>query len=216
MTTKTYIPALKYNWLTKLYDPLIGTFMPEKKFKRALIEQASLAQDCKVLDFGCGSLTLTLMAADMHPEANFHAIDVDEKILNIAKEKLKHSGSTVYMIQYDGTTLPFDNDSFDRVISSLVFHHLTKVQKKKALSEIFRVLRSNGQLHIADWGKARNGLMRAAFYTVQFLDGFETTSDNVAGWLPEYMKEQGFDKVNETKTFHTIFGTLSLYSAVKL
>lgn len=42
MNTKTYIPALKYDWLTKLYDPLISTLMPEKEFKNTLIEQSAL------------------------------------------------------------------------------------------------------------------------------------------------------------------------------
>ncbi|MBX2943186.1 MAG: hypothetical protein KF860_12650 [Cyclobacteriaceae bacterium] len=60
MNTESYIPALKFDWLTKLYDPVVGALMPEKQFKSALIEQASLEPGSRVLDFGCGSLTLSL------------------------------------------------------------------------------------------------------------------------------------------------------------
>lgn len=215
MKGKNYIPALKYDWLTKLYDPLISTFMPEKQFRNALIEQALLKQGSRVLDFGCGSLTLSLLAAERHPKANFHAIDVDEKILTIAKGKLVKSEVQVSLLQYDGSTLPFADGYFDRVVSSLVFHHLTKEQKKRALNEIFRVLKSNGQLHIADWGKAKNVFMRGAFYLVQMLDGFKTTTDNIKGLLPEYIYQAGFEDVTETKSFATILGTLSLYKGIK-
>lgn len=213
MSTKTYIPALKYDWLTKLYDPVVGALMPEKEFKSALIAQASLEPGNKVLDYGCGSLTLTLMAAEKQPDVNFHGIDVDKQILSIGEKKLIQSGIEVALHHYDGHILPFGDGFFDKVMSSLVFHHLTREQKHRAFSEIFRVLKPNGELHIADWGKATNLLMRGAFYTVQLLDGFKTTNDNVNGLLPDYIKQAGFKHVIETKTYTTVLGTLSLYKA---
>ena len=47
-----------------------------------------------------------------------------------------------------------------------------------------RVLHPAGELHVADWGRAGGLVSRAAFLAVQLLDGFDTTSDNVAGMLP--------------------------------
>ncbi len=189
--------------------------MPEKTFKRELVNQASIERDSKVLDFGCGSLTLSLMAAEMQPDAQYHAVDVDGKILAIAGEKLKHSQKRIHVMHYDGTVLPYNDNSFDRVVSSLVFHHLTSKQKENSLKEIHRILKLDGELHIADWGKAKNWLMRTAFYAVQLLDGFETTNDSVNGLLPEYIQLAGFKNVAETKTFQTVFGTVSLYKAIK-
>ncbi len=54
-----YIPALKYDWLTGFYDAVVNLTMPEEKFKRDLVNQALIKEDSKVLDFGCGSLTLS-------------------------------------------------------------------------------------------------------------------------------------------------------------
>lgn len=65
--------------------------------------------------------------------------------------------------------LPFPKASMDVVISSLFFHHLTTNQKREALEEICRVLRPGGTLHVADWGKPSNFLMRLTFLIVQFL-----------------------------------------------
>jgi hypothetical protein len=41
------------------------------------------------------------------------------------------------------------------------------------------VLSANGELHIADFGKPQNALMRVAAFPWQVFDGFQTTADNV-------------------------------------
>ena len=76
-------------------------------------------------------------------------------------------------------------------------------------------MKPGGELHIADWCKAKNAFMRGAFYLVQILDGFETTTDNVKGLLPKYIEEAGFEDVKETRFFNTAFGTLGLIRAIK-
>ena len=58
-------------------------------------------------------------------------------------------------------------------------------------------------------------MMRILFYSVQVLDGFVVTSDNVAGRLPENMREVGFSDVIETHREGTILGTLSFYRALR-
>ena len=77
------------------------------------------------------------------------------------------------------------------------------------------MLKPNGQLVIGDWGRARTILMRIAFYTVQILDGFETTNDNVNGLLPNFIKDAGFTDVEETSFLNTKIGTYSYYKANK-
>lgn len=212
---QAYIPALRFNWLTGLYDQTVSLTMPEKQFKLALIKQADILPGYKVLDFGCGSLTLTLLAKENEPLAEYIGVDVDEQIISIAKKKLEKESVSIAIDQYDGVTLPYPDQSFDRVITSLVFHHLTAVQKANSLKEIKRVLKPGGQLHIADWGKAANPLMRMAFYLVQLLDGFATTTENVQGKLPDYLSKAGFLNIVKTKKFNTILGTLELLKSEK-
>ena len=215
--SQKYIPALRFDWLTGLFDPVLSLTMPEKKFKQALIDQAGL--ECElpltVLDYGCGTATLSLLLKQRYAHADVYGVDVDAKVLAIAGQKVTRQGLDIRLSQYNGSDLPYPNHAFDRVLSSLVFHHLTRAQKMKALKEIYRVLKPQGQLHIADWGKAKNGLMRSAFYTIQLLDGFATTTDNVKGLLPAYIEDAGFEEVRETGQYSTVFGTLSLYRAHK-
>jgi ubiquinone/menaquinone biosynthesis C-methylase UbiE len=217
---KSYIPPLRYDCLTGLFDPVLKLTMPEKKFKQALLRQADIEfkPDLTILDFGCGTATLTLMARErwLGEWTKVVGVDVDEKALAIAQKKAQQKKLDIDLIQYNGNTLPFLGGTVDCVLSSLVFHHLTPAQKGKALSEIYRVLKKGGQLHIADWGKAQNTLMRSAFYLVQLLDGFETTTDNVLGLLPAYIENAGFEQVTQTKQYATVFGTLALYKACKI
>lgn len=211
---RNYIPALKYDWLTKVYDPVLQFTMPERKFKTALINQMEITQNDRILDFGCGSLTLSIMAAQSHPYAEFFGVDIDEKILAIAKEKLERSRLAVQVRHYDGGRLPYPENCFDRVMSSLVFHHLTLRQKYFALEEIYRVLKPSGEVHIADFGWPTDPFQRMCFYGVQLLDGFETTTDNVKGLLPRAVKET-FSAVEETGVFRTLVGTIRLNKGIK-
>lgn len=209
MTSQKYIPALKYHWLTKLYDPILDITMPERKIKSYLIDKADFKPEQRVLDFGCGSLTLSILAKKHHPLTEFLGVDVDEKILNIAREKGRQEGINVPVIRYDGSVLPFKDSSFDHVMSSLVFHHLTTEQKASALAEIRRVLKPSGQLHIADFGLPANIFQRVGFYLIQFLDGFKTTTGSVEGVLPDLIFRAGFF-CKEIKLFKTVFGTVRL------
>jgi len=211
---KNYIPALKYDWLTKVYDPVLQFTMPERKFKSALIRQMEIKPNDRILDFGCGSLTLSIMAAPKTPNAIFFGVDIDAKIISVAREKLSKTKLTIDLQQYDGSKLPYPDNSFDHVMSSLVFHHLTLRQKYFALEEIRRVLKPSGEFQIADFGKPASALQRVGFYAVQLLDGFQTTTDNVENLLAKAIKET-FQEAEETAHFKSMVGTVRLIKATK-
>ena len=210
-----YIPALRYHWLTAFYDPLLRWTLRESTFKRQLMKQAGIERGHQVLDLGCGTGTLVLLIKSHHPKADVIGLDVDPKVIEIAKARAARAGLNVGFYHGMAFDLPYEDASFDRVISSLMFHHLTRGNKERTLREVFRVLRPGGQLHMADYGKAQNILMRVAFLLVQMLDGFETTADNVSGLLPELFRAAGFEDIKEPTRYTTMVGTLSLYRAGK-
>ncbi len=55
-----YIPALRFRFLTPLYDPVLRWGMREDTFKNRLIKEARIAPNSLVLDLGCGTGTLTI------------------------------------------------------------------------------------------------------------------------------------------------------------
>ena len=210
-----YIPSLKYDWLTRLYDPLQRWTFPELTSKNQLVNQAHIQSGYQVLDLGCGTATLAILVKKKYPEAKVFGLDADPKVLEIAKAKTTKVNLDIVYDKGMSFELPYGDESIDVVFSSLLFHHLNRDKKIRTLKEVFRVLQSSGELHVADWGKPQNVFMRIAFLPVQMLDGFETTSDNVKGLLPELFRSTGFDKVQETAKFMTLFGTFSLYKARK-
>ncbi len=209
-----YLPALRFGWLTRFYDPVLRAALPEERIKGLLIEQASVAPGHRVLDLGCGTATLTVLLKRKHPDAEVVGLDVDPAILSIARQKIAAAGIAVELREGAAWEVPFEAHSFDRVVSSLVLHHLSSDNKRRTLTRVRELLCPGGELHVADWGEARSLVMRLAFLSVQLLDGFETTADNVAGRLVPMMEEAGFVSVAETHRAPTVFGTLSLYRAV--
>jgi SAM-dependent methyltransferase len=209
----SYVPALGYRWLTGLYDPVVRLTTREATFKSALLDQAQLRPGQRVLDLACGTATLTIAAHQRQPAAELTGLDGDPEILRIARDKAQRAGMQLQFDESLSHALPYADGHFDAVLCSLFFHHLDRAAKLATLREVLRVLRPGGALHVADWGRAQEPLMRLAFYGIQLLDGFRTTEDNVRGLLPQFMTDSGFTGVRETRRFRTVFGTLSLYRA---
>lgn len=210
-----YIPALSYDLLTPLYDPVVRLTTREGEVKKALIEQSKIETARRVLDLACGTGTLTVLIKNAAPQAEVVGIDADQKILEIAEAKAKKAGVDVRFQKELSFDLPYPNESFDRVFSSLFFHHLTRENKLETFGEVRRVLKSGGEFHIADWGLPANFAMRFASYFIQLLDGFETTGDNFNGLLPEQLKDAGFEAIEETNYFNSAFGTIRLLRSCK-
>ncbi len=213
--TTSYSHALRYKILTDFYDPVVAWTCREKTFKRALLQQAFRSPGSHVLDVGCGTATLTIMLKQQRPEVEAVGIDGDETILGIAAKKAAKAGVKLQLDHGFSYEMSYADGSFDKVLSSFFFHHLNHEEKAHTLAEIYRVLVPGGELHIADWGKPGNLLLRAGFLVVQLLDGFQTTWANVQGLLPDYISGAGFVDVKENGRVVTPLGSVSLYQARK-
>jgi ubiquinone/menaquinone biosynthesis C-methylase UbiE len=216
METQKFIPALGYDFLSEYYDLTIKLTMPEKKFRTKLIDYVNPLAGESILEFGFGTAQNLILLKERKTEALVQGVDIDPKIKSIAEYKLRKRSLEVPLHLYDGTTLPFADNSFDKVFSSLVFHQLNAETKLHCLKELHRVLKPNAILIIGDWGKAKSKWMRFSFYAVQLLDGFKTTNDNVNGLMPDFITKAGFQNVSETDYINTAIGTYSYYTANKI
>ena len=210
-----YVPALGFRWLTPYYDIAVGVTTRERTFKQALIRQANIEPGQHVLDLACGTGTLSIWIKEAYPQTDVVGVDGDSAILSLAARKAEQAAVLVQFDEAMSYDLPYSDAHFDRVVSSLFFHHLSWEDKGRTVQEIYRILRPGTQLHVADWGKATNIVTRGLFVFTQLLDGFKNTQDNVTGKLIELFEHAGFVEVSQRQTFSTIFGTMALYSAVK-
>jgi ubiquinone/menaquinone biosynthesis C-methylase UbiE len=211
-TDSKYIPALRFHRLTPLYDPLLRWVMREEVFKKQLVKQANIQPGQRVLDLGCGTGTLTILIKQIHPGAEVVGLDGDAKVLAIAREKAVKSGVDITWDQSMAFQMPYPEGSFDRVLSSLVFHHLSSENKRRTLAEICRILRSGGVFYMVDFGTPGNTWSRIVSPIMAKL---EEATDNFKGLLPVMMQQAGFQQVTETTRYATLFGTLSLYAGQK-
>ena len=213
MSAENYIPPLRYKLLTRFYDPIVRWTTREAAFKRALLGQVVADRPRHVLDLGCVTGTFTIAIAKALPDAAVTGIDADPEALGIAANKARQAGVGLGLHRGFSTDLPFNDAQFDSIASSLFFHHLTREAKIATLREVWRVLAPGGWLHVADWGRPSNMLMRTLFFTVQLLDGYATTRDSAAGALPELLRAGGYDRVVDIAKFDTPLGTMRLLRA---
>ena len=210
-----YVPALGFHWLTPFYDAVVGATTRERSFKQALIQQARFAPRQRVLDLASGTGTLAIWIKQHQPQADIIGVDGDPAILSLASRKAQKANVSVQFDCALSYSLPYPAAHFDRVVSSLFFHHLSWANKQRTAQELFRVLKPGAELHVADWGRPTNALMRGLFLFIQLLDGFENTQDNVSGKLVTLFEKAGFVEVSQQQTYNTIYGTMALYSAVR-
>jgi ubiquinone/menaquinone biosynthesis C-methylase UbiE len=207
-----FIPAARFSALTPLFDPIVRVTTRERTFKCRLLERAAPQPGEDVLDLGAGTGTLALMLEAEVPGVTVTGLDADPQILSQARVKAAAAGSDVQFVEAFSNAMPFADDSFDLIVSTLFFHHLERDVKRATLSECVRVLRPGGRLCVGDWGRPTDPLMAALFVQVRALDGFAVTADNAHGRLPALFTEAGLQSVLTTDEFRTPLGTIALYS----
>ncbi len=193
---KKFTPPLAYDFITPLYDGFCNLLGYGKAFKRMALELSSIVDGEKVLDVGCGSGTLLIEAKMRYPNSEFVGIDPDKKILQIAQRKLERAGVKARLVHGFAQELPFPSASFDLVISTLIFHHLSAPVKKDSLREIHRILNDGGRFLLADFGKPKGALSSLLLNLGSIFDGRENLKDNIRGKLPLLLQKTGF-KVTE-------------------
>jgi demethylmenaquinone methyltransferase/2-methoxy-6-polyprenyl-1,4-benzoquinol methylase len=109
-----------------------------------LIQLLGIKQGHRLLDAGTGTGVLVPVLSRYTGEKNINAIDIAEKMINLAKQKF--SAAQITFITGDALTYPFETESFDHVICFSVFPHFD--DKLKALNRFSDLLCPGGLLSI--------------------------------------------------------------------
>lgn len=210
-TDQRYIPALRFKIFTPFYDLVQRLFVGDKHYKKQLIERADIRPGQRILDVGCGTGTLALMVKSGQPGAKVTGLDADPQMLKVARDKAAEAGLDVEFSEGFASELPYPDASFDRVLSTLMIHHLKTADKEALSREIYRVLKPGGQMHILDFGKPHGVYSKLVG---MMLSHFEEAGDNVAGALPRIFAGGGLS-VRENGDYATFFGSLTFLEGRK-
>jgi len=169
MTERAYLPAAGRDAFLWLYDPLVW-LLGAQKIYRSLLDQATLKPGQAVLDVGCGTGTLAVLIKRLHPAVDVIGLDPDPKALARASAKAQRAGLAVRFDRGFADTLEYGDASFDRVFSSMMFHHVPRDDKPKVLAEIRRVLKPGGSLEFLDIARAGEDRMLRRLEEAGFVD----------------------------------------------
>ena len=157
---RPYLPGMGRHALLPLYDPL-SRLLGAGAMHRQLVEQADLRPGLRVLEIGCGTGNLAILAARRCPGSTVHGLDPDPRALARATAKARRAGLVIGFDRGYADELPYPSGSVDRVLSSLMFHHVAPAERPAALTEVARVLAPGGSLHVVDLtGPAEHRLSR--------------------------------------------------------
>lgn len=143
-----YLPATGNDLLLPAYD-LIARVLGMMPGYDMLAGQAELFDGARILEIGCGTGNLTTRIMRVQPDAHVTATDPDLRALARARRKARRYNDVRFEQVY-AQQLPYADASFDRVLSSMMLHHLDSEVKAAALGEARRVLLPGGSMHIVD------------------------------------------------------------------
>ncbi len=210
-----FVPALRFHALTPCYDTIVALTTRETAYRQQLLKGIEAARPSRLLDLGCGTGSLAIMAAARHPDWTVIGVDADPAILTIAARKARRAGATVEFVNARAQDPGLVNATVDVVVSSLLFHHLDDAGKHAAFAQCLRLLRPGGEMHLLDWGEPQDVLMSVTILPVRILDGFANTRANVRGALAGMMAAAGFSDVRTVFRLRTPLGSLALIKGVR-
>lgn len=112
----------------------------------------------RILDVGCGTGYLSrVLSPVIAPTGHVTGIDLAPAMINYARDRAPDNCTYVVGAAQE---LPFPDGSFDTVVSSLAVHHIPSEARQEALHQMFRVLRPEGRLVIAEFRPPANHLAR--------------------------------------------------------
>lgn len=186
--------GLVLNWWGWIYDLIARCGMrfilggSEQALRLMTADLAQLQPGEAVLDVGCGTGTLALVAKErVGATGRVTGIDPSAQLLARARRKATRRSLEINFQPGVIEQLPFPDQSFDVVLSTLMMHHLPDDLKRQGLAEIARVLKPGGRLLVVDARRPEEHHDRPARPVGPWNSGIQDQ--------PALMKEAGFSQV---------------------
>ncbi|MEO3759292.1 class I SAM-dependent methyltransferase [Mycobacterium sp. B14F4] len=205
-----YLPAAGHDAFLPGYD-LLTRVLGIDRAHRMLITQAELTDGQSVLEVGCGTGNLITRVSRQYPAVTAVGCDPDPRALARAGRKARRLSGITFDRGY-AQKLPYPDGQFDRVLSSMMWHHLGEDVKAEAAAEIFRVLRPGGSLHLVDVGgemTPEDGILARRMLRSPHVTG------NLGDAIPRRLRSAGFDCAVMDTLRVRLIGRLTFFRAIR-
>ena len=121
----------------------------DQKHLELIINCLQVEPGMKILDLGTGTGYLAFPFAEEYKQAEIIGLDIVEKALEENRKKAEAKGfHNLHFVSYDGMKFPFENQTFDIVMTRYALHHFPAIED--TFGEIHRVLKENGVFFLSD------------------------------------------------------------------
>ncbi|MGN0421584.1 MAG: class I SAM-dependent methyltransferase [Lachnospiraceae bacterium] len=121
----------------------------DEKHLNDILAMINVKPGMRVLDLGCGSGYLTFPIARMNENTCVIGLDIVTDTLRRNAAKAQEMDiKNLEFVTYDGVTFPFEDNSFDLVVTRYALHHFSEI--RKSIREVTRVLKRNGIFFVSD------------------------------------------------------------------
>jgi ubiquinone/menaquinone biosynthesis C-methylase UbiE len=176
------------NGLSRYYD--LVSPAERSRFRRKQIELSGIRPGDAVLDVGCGTGSLALLAGiAVGGSGKAAGIDISANMIQVARSKAERAGLDIDFRVASVDNLPYPEASFDVVTSTMMFHHLPVPVKAKGLEEIHRVLNAKGRFFLCDFLTPHP--LAVPLVVLLFL-WMPSIRYQIFGKLPGLIRERGF------------------------
>jgi ubiquinone/menaquinone biosynthesis C-methylase UbiE len=165
-----------------------------RALRKATVEQALIKPGDTVLDVGCGTGEVTLLAKTHARDGKVYGIDPAPEMIAVARQKAAHRKLDIDFRVGVIESLPFGDSSLNVVTSSLMMHHLPEDLKVRGLAEIYRVLRPGGRLLIADFMRPTGSFLNHLFIAFTRHQGLQSGIED----LQKLLKAAGFGPITQS------------------
>jgi ubiquinone/menaquinone biosynthesis C-methylase UbiE len=142
------------------YDFLIWlvTRGRQQALREEMLRPARLQTGESVLDVGSGTGSLAIAAKLRVGETGaVYGVDASPEMIARATKKARRAGVEVTFKNAFAQSIPFQDATFDAVLSTVMLHHLPRPARRELALEIRRVLRPGGRFIVIDFGAADKG-----------------------------------------------------------
>lgn|GEM_PF-408124 len=105
----------------------------------------------KMLDFGCGSGSSTMILSRRFPHTEIVGIDLVHDFIRIAEARARYykvEDRVRFLVASDSTILPEKMEKFDFIVLNAVYEHLLPDERKKVLQQLWKILEPGGTLFL--------------------------------------------------------------------